>query len=33
MVLLPGDVTAEDAGLNPVHGDKDTVAGYLILVT
>ena len=25
--LLPGDVTAEQLGLDPVYGDQDTVTG------
>ena len=25
--LLPGNVTAEQLGLDPVHGDQDTVTG------
>lgn len=26
-ILLPGNVAAEDLGLEPVHDDEDTVAG------
>lgn len=26
--LLPGDVTAEETGLDPVNSDQDTVAVY-----
>lgn len=28
--LLAGDITAEGLGLDPIHQDEDTVAGYIV---